>query len=601
MRRRGARRQPYRAARRGRAGLRFLVPLLLVPLLVLSGCVSVPTSGPIDKVEGSQPTCENCVNVEVPPPAVGDDPTTIVRNYLRANANYQPGYAVARQYLSKAAATKWDPDDSVTIYSDPDLTAVKDVVTLSGHQVGFLSGQRTFSDRPLPLRQKIQLVAEAGEWRIDNPPPGLMVAQSSFDTLYKPYDVFFLGSAGSLVPQSIYLPNLRNPDNVASALVKTLLDGPSGWLAPAVSTAVPPDTTLSGEAVTIVDGVAQVPLSPQVQQLAAPARSLLTAQLVYTLQQVTGVKKVLLLADNQPLQVPESEQGSLAVPVEGVPAGLDPIPFVSSEQLFAVRRGRLATVSANADTSELTWVEGPLGDGTRPVDAVAVSLTGSSLAAVTDERTVLRLGAPGDSSPAKVLDGVTQLLRPQFSRDDQLWVVADQGGRQRMWIVTPSARTTVRVPSMGANRLVAFRLSPDGTRMAMLLERNGTTRLGLARVIRGATGTTVNSWRELRTAPATTPSSAGTVMRDVAWTDATNLVVLRQQNGAGPFLPVRVSDDASRATPDVQDRDWDPLQLTVLLRTKTALLVSRDGQVYRDDGTMWELFLTRVSAVASPG
>ncbi len=580
---------------------------LLLPLLVLGGCVSVPTSGPIDKVEGSQPTCENCVNVEVPPPAVGDNPLTIVRNYLRANANYQPGYAVARQYLSRAAATKWNPDDSVTIYSDPVLTAEEDVVTLSGAQVGFLSGQRTFSDRPLDLQLELKVVSEGGEWRIDNPLAGLMVAQSSFETLYKPYDVFFLGTAGSLVPQSIYLPNLRNPDNVASALVKTLLEGPSRWLAPAVSTAVPPETTLSGEAVTIVDGVARVPLSPQVQQLAAPARSQLTAQLVYTLQQVTGVKKVLLLADNQPLQVPESEQGDLAVPVEDVPAGLDPIPFVSSEQLFAVRGGRLATVSANADTSELTRVKGPLGDGTQPVESMAVSLTGSSLAAVTDDRTVLRLGAPGATSPAKVLDGVTKLLRPQFSRDDQLWAVADQDGRQQMWILTPTARTPVQVPSLVANRLVAFRLSPDGARMAMLLEHNGTTRLGLARVIRSAAGTTVNSWRELRTTPAASASStaappvAGTVMRDVAWTDATNLMVLRQQSGIGPFLPVRVSDDASRAIPDVQDREWDPFQLTVLLRTKTALLVSRDGQVYRDDGTMWESFLTRVSAVASPG
>jgi hypothetical protein len=214
---------------------------------------------------------------------------------------------------------------------------------------------------------------------------------------------------------------------------------------------------------------------------------------------------------------------------------------------------------------------------------------------------VLRHGAAGGPSPTKVLDGVTRLLRPQFSRDDRLWVVGDQAGRQRMWIVAGAARTEVRVPSMGTNRLVAFRLSPDGTRMAMLLERHGTTRLGLARVIRGPSATKVERWYELQTDPTASKTAAGTVMRDVAWTDATNLMVLRRESGAGPFMPVRVSDDASRATPEAQSRDWDPVQLAVLLRTKTALLVSADGRVFRDDGITWQSFLTRVSAVASPG
>ncbi|WP_375426571.1 LpqB family beta-propeller domain-containing protein [uncultured Friedmanniella sp.] len=584
--------------------LLLLVPLLLVPLLLLSGCVNVPTSGPIEKIEGSQASCDNCVNVEVPPPAADDDPTTIVRNYLRANANYQPSYAVAREYLSATAAAKWDPDAGATLYSDPSYVVSGNTVTLTGRQVGFLSPQRTFSARPQKLLQKFQLIRENGQWRIDSPPGGLMVVQSSFDSLYKPYDVFFLGSAGSLVPQSIYLPNLRNPDNVASALVKTLLGGPSTWLAPAVITAVPKGTTLSGDAVTIVNGVAQVPLSSQVQQLAAADRTRLTAQLVYTLQQVTGVKKVLLLTDNQPFPVPESEPGDLAVPVGAVPAGLDPVPFVSSEQLYAVRRGELATVSTNADSHELTRVVGPLGDGRVLVTSVAVSLTNSTLAAVTDRGSVLRQTTPGTTSVTTVTPpGASHLLRPQFSRNDQLWVAGEQGGRQRMWIVTPAAATEVRVPDLLGHRLVAFRLSPDGTRMAMLLERGGTTELGLARVVRKGTTTTVSSWYALstETAAGTTKPPPRTFMQDVAWTDATNLMVLRRQGTAGPFVPVRVSDDASRVTPEVESHTWEPRGLAVLQRTKTALLVSADGQVYRDDGTTWQPYLTKVSAVATPG
>jgi hypothetical protein len=90
-------------------------------------------------------------------------------------------------------------------------------------------------------------------------------------------------------------------------------------------------------------------------------------------------------------------------------------------------------------------------------------------------------------------------------------------------------------------------------------------------------------------------------MRDVAWTDATNLMVLRRPDVAAPYEPVRVSDDASRVTGETQSHTWDPVQLAVLQRTKTALLVSRDGAVYRDDGITWQQYLTGVSAVASPG
>ena len=82
----------------------------IVSLLGAAGCVSVPISGPIEKVEGQQPPCQNCVNVEVAPPAVGDEPRQIVEGYLRATSNYQPNYSVAKQFLTRMAAEKWSPE-----------------------------------------------------------------------------------------------------------------------------------------------------------------------------------------------------------------------------------------------------------------------------------------------------------------------------------------------------------------------------------------------------------------------------------------------------------------------------------------------------------
>ena len=53
-------------------------PLLLAVVVLLlglvAGCVSVPTAGPVEKVEGQPPECQNCINVDVAPPAPGDEP-----------------------------------------------------------------------------------------------------------------------------------------------------------------------------------------------------------------------------------------------------------------------------------------------------------------------------------------------------------------------------------------------------------------------------------------------------------------------------------------------------------------------------------------------
>ena len=89
------------------------VLIAIASLLVAAGCVSVPTSGPIDKVEGQQPPCQNCVNVEVAPPDPGDEPLEIVKGYLLATSNYQPNYSIARQFLTRTAAEKWSPAGEV--------------------------------------------------------------------------------------------------------------------------------------------------------------------------------------------------------------------------------------------------------------------------------------------------------------------------------------------------------------------------------------------------------------------------------------------------------------------------------------------------------
>ncbi|MCW2809927.1 MAG: lpqB [Friedmanniella sp.] len=587
-------------SRRARAGT--AVSALLVALtLLLAGCVSVPTSGSVEKVPGAQPACQGCVNIVVAPPTAGDDPRQIVEGYLRATSNYQPNYSVAKQFLTRSAVEKWSPEAGASIYTGAPLAA-GNKVTFSGRLVGSLGADRTYTARDQPLKLDFGMVQQDGEWRIDSPPPGLMVAQYSFTSFYEPFDLYFLGH-GTLVPDPIYLAtSAGNPASVASSLMKALLAGPSSWLKPSVTTEVPPGTTLSVDSVTITNGVAEVPLSDTVMDLTDEQRSLLAAQVVSTLKQVTSVVGVKFTVKQQPFRVPEADPGSLVVGVDTIPRELDPVPDVSGDTLYAVRKGAAQVVNATGASPTLRRVAGPLGDGRYDVGSLAVSVSNTDLALVTDGRTKLRRsptssvnGAPDVST---VLSGVTGLLRPQFSRFGEIWAVGQRDGRQRIWRVEGQKVTEVDSHTLGRAPITAFKLSPDGTRMALIRQGPSGPQLGLARITR-SDKIVVDGWRVLNT----TQDGAPLVRRmaDVGWLDATTLLVLGAASKDAALAPIRVSEDASSIKPETQPSTPNAVELTVLPRTGTAIVVDRSGQTFRDDGNVWQPFVDGVSSIAYPG
>ena len=570
--------------------------IVIASLLGAAGCVSVPISGPIEKVEGQQPACQNCVNVVVAPPAAGDEPRQIVEGYLRATSNYQPNYSVARQFLTQMAAEKWSPEEGVSIYRGSLMATGRTTVRLSGDLVGSLEKDRTYTAHDQHLEWNFELLQENGEWRIDKPPPGLWVAEYSFKSFYQPYDLYFIGNGSSLVPDPIYLPALSNPANVASALMKALLNGPSEWLKPAVSSAIPPNTSLSVDSVTITDGIAEVQLSDLVLGLQDPQRSLLAAQIVYTLKQVGGVKGVVIKVNQQPYRVPGSDPSSLTISVDAISRDIEPIPFVSGDQLYAaLNTGRGVNV-VSTESRAMHSLSAPLERYT--VDALAVSMTSTDLAFTTDNSTTLRrmpLAAPGQ--PQALISGASELLRPQFTRYGELWEIGRQGGQQRMWIATADKKP-VEISSPVIQNVTAFKISPDGARMALVRSTDTGSVLGLARITRSE-GIRVDGWRALDITQGNMPQIGR--IADVAWLDATELMVL---GAAGPdiaYTPFRVMVDASRITTDGDPENWDAVELTVLPRTQTAIIIGAGGGTWMDNGSQWIEFVDKVRTIAYPG
>jgi hypothetical protein len=537
------------------------------------------------------------VNVEVLPPAPDDKPRQIVEGFLRATSYYQPNYSVAKQFLTPMAAEKWSPDTGVSIYRATVKPQEENTVRLEGAVVGSVETDRSFTVRNLGLKYDFVLSDENGHWRIDNPPGGLWVSEVSFKFFYQSYDLYFIGNNRSLVPNPIYLPSLSNPANVASALIKALLNGPSQWLKPAVSTVIPPNTSLSVDSVTITDGIAEVALGESILALPDAQRSQLAAQIAFTLKQVGGVKGVVIKVNQQPYRVPGADPNSQVISVDAIPRELDPIPSVAGEQAYAVNKKAVEQVTPSTDSPTSNPVPGPLGRTPTPypVDAVAVAVTNTDLAVTTNGRTTLRRAAmmPGGSTTT-LLTGATELLRPQFSRYGEIWEVGKQGGRQRMWMFAPD-NTKHEITSPVQN-IMAFRISPDGARMALVRRTPNGSELGLARIIR-SDQPKVEAFRRLDTSQSGTPISD---IADVAWFDPTELLVLGKAGGNSTLF--RVAQDASLVTQKGEAQDFDADELAVSPQTQSVIMVGRQGGTWKDDGTQWQPFLDHpITAIAYPG
>lgn len=572
-----------------------LAAVVVATLALLVGCVSVPTSGPVEKVEGQPPECQNCINVDVAPPSAGDDPKQIVQGFLRATSNFQPNYAVARQFLTAGAGEKWAPESGVSIYSGS-LQAAGNAVILDGRLVGSLGPDRAYTAQDKAWRVNFGMVQEGGEWRISTPPPGLMVAEFAFSSFYQPYNLYFVGNGSALVPNPIYLPNLRNQAGIASVLMRALLNGPSDWLSPAVTTALPEGTALSVDAVTITDGIARVALSDNVLGLNDGQRTLMAAQVLYTLQP-TGIQGVLFTVNQQPYAIPGADPDTFEVSLDSRFEAFAPIPPGLVDSVYVARDQKVEAIPEIVNPGTATPVPGPLGAGRWSIEQLAVSASGADVAAVTNGGTTLRRAASADGSTRTVLGGVSGLLRPEFTRFTELWAIGRSDGAQQLWVERDGKVSEVESTIVNRGTVTAFSISPDGIRVALIRQIDGRTELGLARIIRGER-VRLDGWRALDVTRSTTPDLS--VLRDVAWSDATSLTVLAGASADAPLTVYRVSQDASSIAAVGEPISWDAVALAVSLRTQTVVVLDRSGQTWRDGSTQWVTVLDQVSAVACP-
>ena len=542
--------------------------VLCIGVAFAAGCAGIPGSGGVH-VGRALPLgggVDQVPDVRLVPhgPVAGMSPTDVVHGFLRGMVDSDGDYAIARSYLTPRAAGSW-ASDGVTTYDDADVRL--DVaqrgpaswsVELRAPRVGYIDARGDFTASVGTMRVPFTLIRQGGQWRIDRLPRGALV--SAYDALrsYRLANVYYLNRAGtSLVPEQVLL----QPRGIVTALAHSLVDGPGPWIAPAVRTAFPSGTDVVGNVPVDPNGVAEVNLSSSVRQASSAALRALSAQLVWTLRQVSAINAVRLLADGSPLVVP----GAPATQPRDLWERFDPAAPPATAAAVFDNGSRVASVGGTvhglADVGRLSSPvlshDARLIAGLRPAGSRMQLFVGP-------------LGRP----PTRRLTATT-LTPPTFDSADDVFSVATGPAGRRLLEVT--AEGSVRVVS--ADRLLLrrpvqqLRLSRDGSRVAALIGAAGAARLYVGRVTQGRDGTRFEGFRQVLFGLAD--------VRGLAWGGAGEILVTATTR-AGPRIVVKVDPDG------YDGYSPQPVDLGPVVGEPTDVAALGSSTIVVASGVMWQ-------------
>lgn len=496
------------------------------------------------------------VRVEPPRPKHGMTTGEAVEGFLDASAEaVDPAHLVARAYLTSHAAAGWDAVAGTRIYDgqfvNPDQRQSKVLVTL--HQVAVVNEDGSYQPDERQFSALLTMKRVKGEWRIDNPPSGLLVVASEFARNFQRADVYFLDPGEDVVVADPRYFEVAQA-SMANRVVQALLEGPSRWLAPAVRSAIPSAATLRHSVVGDSPVVA-VDLA-DLGRLTAKQRQGISAQIVWSIGPLNS-SSVRVEEDGQPLHVPGKGPDLQTSDWQQY----DPDTLPATSTLYAVHDGAVVTQTGEA-------LPGPAGAGDYALSSMAVSVDGSRMAGVSrlDGTDVLRTGPLGDALTERLQ--ARSLTAPTFGHGSRyVWTVRD--GSQLIQLSRNGPPEMVSAPALRAIAPVTdLRLSRDGTRAAVI-GRGGALYLGRMSAVDGAT--------RLDSLQAVAPDLAG--FSDVSWATGDELIGLAPANSSAAVVPWTMAVDGStRSRSNIDDLPGPPN--AVAAAPEQLTVVSSEGDLF---------------------
>ncbi|GAA1514164.1 LpqB family beta-propeller domain-containing protein [Streptomyces synnematoformans] len=483
----------------------YATAALLAGFLLLTGCASMPDSGGVHQVPLSEQREDPRARTYAEPPEPGASPQRIVSDFLEALRS--DDYAtVAKAYLTKKARD-WSPGETTVLAEAPEVIGgpaagpkpvngarvSTAVVQLRGDKVARLNEAGTYSpdERPYSLNIELSKVRKSGEWRIADPPRGLVISRADFERTFQPASTyhFTARSRDTLVADPIYVRRRIDP---VTDVVRTLLDGPGGLIGAVTQTTFPERTQLARNQQLKVDeeGTLRVRLALRTKPGLHTCERM-AAQVLHTAQSQDGVR-----VDNVQLVTARDAklcELSAAAGERYAPDG----PAGDPESLYFIdSKHRLVRTTPGPEAGEAgpATVISPLGDGEPAIGSAAVSRSENKAAGVTADGRELYVSSLDESSelgdPLLTSDATAEqagrgdgLTAPSWDGLGDLWVADRVGDESRLYWIANGTGDPVRIDLTGLEgRIEALRMSAEGARIALVVSEGSESRLVLGAV-----------------------------------------------------------------------------------------------------------------------
>ncbi|MFD7096145.1 LpqB family beta-propeller domain-containing protein [Streptomyces xanthophaeus] len=536
-----------RVRMRGRRPRMLRASALALAVLLPAGCASMPDHGEIRPVEASQGV-DSQVRVFSVPPADKASAAEIVDGFLEAMTSDDPQLETARKYLTEDAAKSWKPGSAVTVLSAGldrrSVQGEKDPAgprwKVTGKKLATVDERSAYQPETgdEQYEEFLQLTQENKQWRITSPPSTLVLSESDFQRIYMPVNKYYF-AGGTLVADQVYVRQRNDPESrmdPTTQTVQSLLAGPSKWLGPVVASSFPTGTELrQGTKSLSYDGqnTLRVPLNDKADNVAQPQCQKMATQLLYTVRELSAsrLERVELLRS-------DAKSSSLCVVTEAAAAVIANRVRAPEYQYYVDGEGRLVRMKLDVTS------EDPQSRPERVPVPLPPTFKAASAAVAHDERHaavvsedghglyVVQLSAGESVPPPAVTSKGSKpngLSAPSWDAAGDVWVADQDPQHPALWRVPNGTATAekVQVAGLDGGRILSLKVSSDGVRIALLVERGSRKTLYIGRIERpdGKGDTSAVSVRELR--PAAPQMAEVTAM---SWAPRGRLLVVGRES-----------------------------------------------------------------------
>ncbi|MCW2525487.1 MAG: Lipoprotein LpqB, beta-propeller domain-like protein [Pseudonocardiales bacterium] len=494
-------------------GRPWATAILVMFGLLISGCSGVPSSSLPQVVRTIDGTGVASATPTVRPEE-NDDTRATVTKFLRAQVTNDELHQAAKAFLTDQAATKWQ-DSTVTVVNNyrvgyPDAN---NLVTVTGQVVGTLDSNGlytpTLSGSGLLPDKNFQftLVRSGAQWRISDPPGGLLVEQKDFLTSFHRRLVYFFDqSEKHLVPDLRYSP--LDGQSLATWMLEQLIAGPQQEQSNALRDEFPDGVDPQRAKVTLSKPI-NVQL-PGLSQSDVATQHRVAAEISYAFDPFAPGVGISLYDGATRISV---GSGAAQFTAADFPQ-FSPTP-ASVASLYFLRNGAVVSgATTPAGTSAAV-----AGKGATQYPLVSVAVAGQpgqeELAGLTAPGNILYVGSSAAGLRAVPLDRAAS-SRPEWvlAATDEVWLGLGPDLVRVSVGVSTQETQKVQLGSIGTDlsklSVRSVRVSPEGARVALVLvDPDGSGSVWVGSVARSGDTVQVEGLRQI------TPSDWQ--VRDVAW------------------------------------------------------------------------------------